>query len=296
MRALVTSAGTDTPVLADVEAAPVGPADLRIRISAAAVNPIDVFLATERGRAVFGLSGGTGLGSDLTGTVVEAGPQVDGFAVGDRVAALDRDPTAPSRAHADSIVVASADVARIPAGLDPLAAASIPLNALAARQGLDLIGPPAGRSLLVTGAAGAVGGYAVALAASAGWRVTGLARATDADFVRNAGAERLVHELPGPTYDVVLDAAALLGNAVRAVRDNGVYVGYPGQAVEGVRGVQIKSVVTRPDGAALGELLRLAADGLFQLRIAGTVPLTAAAEAYATVAGGGQRGRWLLVP
>ncbi|GAA0911024.1 hypothetical protein GCM10009558_016860 [Virgisporangium aurantiacum] len=172
MRALVTSAGTDTPVLADVEAAPVGPADLRIRISAAAVNPIDVFLATERGRAVFGLSGGTGLGSDLTGTVVEAGPQVDGFAVGDRVAALDRDPTAPSRAHADSIVVASADVARIPAGLDPLAAASIPLNALAARQGLDLIGPPAGRSLLVTGAAGAVASAAGAgsvTCAAGGW-------------------------------------------------------------------------------------------------------------------------------
>ncbi|MEV4514256.1 alcohol dehydrogenase catalytic domain-containing protein [Dactylosporangium sp. NPDC049525] len=109
MRALITRAGADMPVLTDVEPAPLGPADLRIRVGAAAVNPIDVFLATERGRAVFGLRGGTGLGSDLTGTVIEAGAQVDGFAVGDRVAALDRDPAAPSRAHAESIVVAAAD-------------------------------------------------------------------------------------------------------------------------------------------------------------------------------------------
>lgn len=296
MRALITRAGADAPVLTDVEPAPLGSEDLRIRVSAAAVNPIDVFLATERGRAVFGLPSGTGLGSDLTGTVIEAGAEVDGFAVGDRVAALDRDPTARSRAHAESIVVAAADVARVPLGLDSLAAATVPLNALAARQGLDLLGPPEGRSLLVTGAAGAVGGYAVALAARAGWRVTGLARASDVDFVRNAGAERVVHELPGPAYDVVLDAAALQNDAIPAVRDGGVYVGYPGQLAEAVRRIQIKSVVTQPDGAALGELLQLAADGLFQLRTAGTVSLTEAEVAYAKVASGGQRGRWLLIP
>jgi NADPH:quinone reductase-like Zn-dependent oxidoreductase len=296
MRALITRAGADTPVLADVEPAPLGPADLRIRVGAAAVNPIDVFLATEQGRAVFGLRGGTGLGSDLTGTVAEVGAQVDGFAVGDRVAALDRDPAAPSRAHAESVVVAASDAARVPVDLDRLAAASIPLNALAARQGLDLLGSAEGRSLLVTGAAGAVGGYAVALAARAGWRVTGLARIWDVDFVSNAGAERVITELPGPEYDVVLDAAALQNDAIPAVRDGGVYVGYPGQSVEAVRRIRITSVVTQPDGAALGELLRLAGDGLLPIRIAGTVSLADAAVAYAKVASGGQRGRWLLVP
>ncbi|WP_305783655.1 alcohol dehydrogenase catalytic domain-containing protein [Symbioplanes lichenis] len=283
-------------MLTDVEPAPLGPADLRIHVSAAAVNPIDVFLATERGRTVFGLGGGAGLGSDLAGTVVEAGAEVDGFAVGDLVAALDRDLAAPSRAHAESIVIAATDVARVPAGLDPIAAASIPLNALAARQGLDLLGPPEGRRLLVTGAAGAVGGYAVALAVRAGWRVTGLARTTDAAFVRDAGAERFVEELPGPAYDVVLDAATMHSDAIRALHDGGVYVGYPGQTVEAERGIHIKPVVTQPDGAALAGLLRHAADGLFQLRIAGTVALEEASVAYAKVAGGGQRGRWLLIP
>ncbi|BCB89264.1 zinc-binding dehydrogenase [Phytohabitans suffuscus] len=296
MRALVTRAGADTPVLTDVEPAPLGPADLRVRVIAAAVNPIDVFLATEQGRAVFGLRGETGLGSDLTGTVIEAGAQVDEFVAGDRIAALDRDPAAPSRAHAESIVVAAAAAARVPVGLDPVAAASLPLNALAAQQGLTVLGPADGRTLLVTGAAGAVGGYAVALASRAGWRVTGLARTGDADFLSNAGAEKVVTELRGPQYDVVLDAAALQNDAIPAVRDGGVYVGYPGQSVEAVRQIQIRPVITQPDGAALGELLQLAADGLLQLRTAGTVSLADAAVAYAKVANGGQRGRWLLVP
>ncbi|MEK8110397.1 hypothetical protein NKG94_50910 [Micromonospora sp. M12] len=70
----------------------------------------------------------------------------------------------------------------------------------------------------------------------------------------------------------MLDAAALQNDAIPAVRDGGVYVGYPGQSAEAVRRIQIKSVVTQPDGAALGELLQLAADGLLQLRMAGTVP------------------------
>jgi NADPH:quinone reductase-like Zn-dependent oxidoreductase len=296
MRALITRTGFDTPALADVEPAPLGPTDLRIRVGSAAVNPIDVFLATERGRAVFGLRPGTGLGSDLTGTVIEVGAQVDGFAVGDGVAALDRDPAAPSRAHAETIVVAAAAAARIPLGLDPLATASLPLNGLAARQGLDLLGPPEERRLLVTGAAGAVGGYAVALAARTGWRVTGLARSGDADFVREAGAEQIIYTLPGPVYDAVLDAAAMENDAIPAVRDGGAYVGFPGQAAASVRRIETKSVVTQPDGAALGELLQLAADGVLHLRVAGTVPLTDAASAYAKVAGGGQRGRWLLIP
>jgi NADPH:quinone reductase-like Zn-dependent oxidoreductase len=66
--------------------------------------------------------------------------------------------------------------------------------------------PPAEeRSLLVTGGAGALGGYAIALAARSGWRVTALARDADADFVARAGAA-LVTELPGPAFDAVLDA------------------------------------------------------------------------------------------
>jgi len=294
VRALIT--GTGTPVVTDLEPAPLGPDDVRVRVAASAVHPIDVLLTTEQGRARFGLPGGRGLGWDLTGTVTDVGTRVDGFAVGDRVAALTPDPAVASRAHAESAVVPATQVAALPAGLDPLAAASLPLNALAARQGLELLGPPEGRTLLVTGAAGAVGGYAVSLAARDGWRVTGLARAGDVDVVRGAGAERVVHELPGPAYDAVLDAAALEGAAIPALRDDGAYVGFPGQSTAPVRGIRVAPVFTRPDGTALGELLRLAAEGVLSLRVAGTVPLADAATAYAAVAGGGQRGRWLLVP
>jgi NADPH:quinone reductase-like Zn-dependent oxidoreductase len=114
--------------------------------------------------------------------------------------------------HAEYLVVPASDVAPVPAGVDLLDAATVPLNSLTAAQLLALLGAPTGR-LLVTGAAGGVGGYAVALAARAGWAVTALARANDTGFLTRAGAGQVVTNLPEhPDFDAVLDAA-LLGEA-----------------------------------------------------------------------------------
>ncbi len=187
-------------------------------------------------------------------------------------------------------------VARIPDGLDLTDAASVPLNALTARQALDLFGPAEGRNLLVTGGAGAVGGHAIVLAAREGWRVTALARNSDADFVARAGAD-LVTELPGPSFDAVLDAAVLLESALAAVRDGGSFVGVaPGSPVAAERGITVHTVSVEPDSEAIAKLLGLAADGTLEIRVAGRVPLHDAAKAYDKVASGSQRGRWLIVP
>jgi NADPH:quinone reductase-like Zn-dependent oxidoreductase len=165
-----------------------------------------------------------------------------------------------------------------------------------ARQALDLLGPAEGRSLLVTGGAGAVGGHAIVLATRAGWRVTALARDTDAEFVARAGAE-LVTDLPGPSFDAVLDAAVLLESALAAVRDGGSFVGVaPGAPVTAERGVEVQTVSVEPDSEAIAGLLGLAAAGTLEVRMAGRVPLREAAKAYDQVASGGQRGRWLLIP
>ncbi|MEU4768785.1 hypothetical protein AB0H12_36610 [Actinosynnema sp. NPDC023794] len=84
------------------------------------------------------------------------------------------DFTAPVRAHAEEAVVPARAAALLPADLDPVGAATLPLNAQAAAQLVRRLDPADGRTLLVTGAAGAVGGYTVALAAQADWAVTGL--------------------------------------------------------------------------------------------------------------------------
>lgn len=296
MQTLVSNPDATAPVLADTAPAPLRHGDIRIRVIAAAVNPVDVFLSTPSGREAFGLTGSVGLGWDVSGVVAETGPDVVDFSVGEAAAALDTDVTAPARTHAAEVVVPAAAAARLPDGLDPVAAASVPLNSLTAAQALDLLGPPEGRRLLVTGAAGAVGGYAVTLAGRAGWTVTGLARPSDRDFVLHAGADELVTELPRSSYDAVLDTATL-DAAIGAARDGGAYVGMlPGWPVPEERGITVRTVNVQADGTRLAELLALHVSGVLAHRVAGQVPLTDAATAYDKVAAGGHRGRWLLTP
>lgn len=297
MRALIARADRTGPQLEDVQPPPLGADDIRVRVTAAAVNPADNWVASGGIRDVFDLPPAIGIGYDLSGTVVEVGEAVTDLNVGQVVAALHDDVAASARAHADVATVPARAAAAVPDGMDPLAAASVPLNALTAAQAIDLLGAPAGRSLIVTGAAGGVGGYAVALAARAGWQVTALARPEDEDFVRRAGAASLVTALPGPGFDAVLDAAALQEAAIGVVRDGGTFVGVlPAVPVPATRGIEVSAVMVRADGARLTELLALSHDGTLEVRVAGQLPLAEAATAYDKVAGGGQRGRWLLIP
>jgi NADPH:quinone reductase-like Zn-dependent oxidoreductase len=296
--ALLAYSTSASPVLQEVSPPELDPADVRIQVAAAAVNPVDVKVLTGPLRAALGLPDPVGLGWDVSGTVTEVGSEVTGLGPGDRVAGmlllLGLKPSVGT--HADETVLPAAAVARVPDGLDLVEAASLPLNALAARQALDLLGPAEGRTLLVTGGAGALGGHAVVLATRAGWRVTALARDADADFVTRAGAD-LVTELPGPSFDAVLDAAVLLESALTAVRDGGSFVGVaPDAPVAAERGIAVHTLSVEPDSEALAGLLELAAEGALDVRVAGRVPLREAARAYDEVASGGQRGRWLLIP
>src|SRR6476660_5484411 len=88
--------------------------------------------------------------------------------------------------YAEQLVAPAADLAVVPDGLDLVAASTVPLNGLGAAPIVDLLGdaPADGNRLLVTGAAGAIGANVAAVAPDRGWRVTGLARAADAQFVR----------------------------------------------------------------------------------------------------------------
>jgi NADPH:quinone reductase-like Zn-dependent oxidoreductase len=298
MSALLAYSTSDAPVLEEVVPRRLGPSDVRIRVAAATVNPVDVGVLRGPVRALTGLPDPVGLGWDVSGIVAEVGSEVTDLSPGDAVAGvlhvIGRKPSVGT--HADETVLPAGAVARVPEGLDLTDAASVPLNALTARQALDLFGPAEGRSLLVTGGAGAVGGHAIALAAREGWRVTALARNSDADFVARAGAD-LVTEVPGPSFDAVLDAAVLLESALAAVRDGGTFVGIaPGSPVVAERGVTVHTVSVEPDSEAIATLLGLAADGTLEIRVAGRVSLRDAATAYDKVAGGSQRGRWLIVP
>ena len=162
MKSLIARRGSDQPAVVEL-AAPqqVAAGDVRVAVAAAAFTYFDAFVPAHR--AALGLPDQVGLGFDFSGTVTEVGPDVNGFAVGDRVAGLHVDITAPVRAHTEELVIGANALAVVPDELGLDVAAAVPLSALTARQALDLLGPDHG-SLLVTGAAGAVGGWLIELA------------------------------------------------------------------------------------------------------------------------------------
>ncbi len=291
MKAVIARRGSDRAEVAELDRQDIRGDQVRVVVAAAGFTYFDAFVPGHR--VELGLPEQVGLGFDYSGTVIETGAAVDGFTVGNRVAGLHVDITAPVRAHAEEVVVAAEAVAAVPDGLDLHVAAAVPLSALTARQALDLLGPDRGR-LLVTGAAGAVGGWLVDLATRAGWSVTALVRPGTTDAVATG---TVITELSG-TYDAVLDAAALHGPAMAVVRDGGRYVGFkPAQPQRAERGITVQTIQVRPDGRALAELLPLAATGAVQTRIAGRSSLSDAVAAYdKAVLGTGSRGRWLLVP
>ncbi|PPJ04557.1 NADPH:quinone reductase [Nocardia nova] len=283
-----------------------GPRQVRIRVEAAAVNPVDI--ATRSGALIeAGLMAPReviGIGWDAAGIVDRVGPEVTTFAVGQRVVGL-RDLLDRSLgAYAEYLVLDTDAVAPAPPGVDATEAATLPLNALTAHQALALLDLRAGDTLLVTGAAGAVGGFAVELGVRAGLRVVAQVADEDVAFVRGLGAEWTVPRasadvageiralVPGGV-DGALDGAGLGVRAAAAVRNGGAYAGVSGgQPPLPLRGMRIHQEWIRADGTTLAELAAL---GL-GLRVADVLPLDRAAEAHERLSAGGLRGRLVLTP
>jgi NADPH:quinone reductase-like Zn-dependent oxidoreductase len=293
-----TPGGPDSIEIIDLPVAEPGPGEVRVAVAAAPVNPVDLAVAggAFHGMGLINQPEHTGLGWDFAGTVAAAGPGVD-LAPGTRVAGLvdgfDRD----FGTYAEQLVVPASSIAVVPDGLDVVAASTVPLNALTAAQIVDLLGdaPADGNRLLVTGAAGAVGGYVASLAQDRGWQVTGLARAEDEDFVRSLGAGFTTHAQPG--WDAVADGAVMQEQALALVRDGGAFVGVlPSGPPATERGIRVDAVMVHPDGPRLASLLARTASGELPARVHTVVPLDQVADAHRAVAKGGLRGRYVLTP
>lgn len=275
------------PAIVEVLVPELRAGEVLVRIAAAAVNPVDAFTAAggPRDAGWAAPDAVLGLGWDLAGEVVAVG---DGAAItpGTRVAAIVADPTVAT--FAEYVALPAADVAPIPDGIGTVDAAALPLASLTAAQALDLVGEPGG-DLLITGAAGAVGGFAVPLAVRAGWTVTGLARPADAEGVRDAGAEAATGLTGG--YDAALDTASLGESVAATVRDGGAYIAVlPGTEPRTDR-IRSVAVSVRADGQRLAGLFDLAAQGVLAPRVRATFPLARFDEALAAAATRGARGK-----
>ena len=194
-----------------------GPGEVRIAVRAATVNPVDVMARTGRLAARFPSPPPWVAGMEVAGVVDEVGAGVDPAgvpAVGEPAIAFVGFRGAHG-GYADQVVVPAASVTAAPRGLSMPEAASFLMNALTAQHALDTLALSEGATLLVTGAAGALGGYLTQLGSLAGLRVIALASAADEDAVRGFGASDFLAR----GADAVGRARALVPEGVDAVAD-----------------------------------------------------------------------------
>ena len=183
--------GPEVLQVRDVAEPHAGPGEVRVRVSAAGLNPVDWKVAgSAEGAERFGLTLPAGFGNDFAGVVDEVGEGVTGFAAGDRVYGGAR-----GRAVADYAVVRpGADtLLHTPDGVDDITASTLVIAGRTADAAISAIGVHAGDTVLIGGAAGGVGVFAVQLARRAGARVIGTASEATFGFLRDLGAEPVTY-------------------------------------------------------------------------------------------------------
>jgi NADPH2:quinone reductase len=285
-----------------------GDGQVRITVAASSVNAID--LSTRAGRltqaGLMAPAEQIGLGWDVSGYVDAVGPGVRRFSPGDQVIGL-RDLLFAPGAHAEQVVLDESAIARAPRTASLIESATLPLNGLTADRALAMSGLHAGQTLLVTGAAGGVGGFVLELAAARGIRTIALARPDDVGLVHELGATDVVtnaddlgvtvRDIVRGGVDAVIDAAILGIQAHNPLRGGGTFIALVAPfAPPPIRGTRVLVQEVFADGARLAELAALVDAGLLTLRVAAALPLADAAAAHRMLERGGLRGRVVLQP
>jgi NADPH:quinone reductase-like Zn-dependent oxidoreductase len=273
--------GPEVLDIREIPAPQAGPGQLRVRVTAAGLNPMDWIITADADTAArFGLTLPTGFGTDYAGVVDQVGDGASGFAVGDRVFG-----GALSRAVADFVVIdlaegiAANEAHHLPDGVDDRTGATLAIAGRTASAALAVVDPGPHDTVLIGGAAGGVGVFAVQLARIAGARVIGTGSATSEDFLRDLGAEPVAY-------------GDGLADRVRALAPGGVTAAidlYGTETVHAARelGVpdgRICTIAAHVDGVAsanganaaadaLDEVARLVAAGRLRVPIAAGFPI-----------------------
>jgi NADPH:quinone reductase-like Zn-dependent oxidoreductase len=301
MRAAMVTALGGPEVLAMVERPDPVPAkdEVLVRVRAACVHPADI--AARVGQIPGGPVPPPFLpGWDIAGEIVAAGDEVTEFGVGDTVAGMI--PwylTRGSIGGYAELVPADPDwLVPVPPGLDPIVAATVPLNGLTARRALDMMALSEPSTVLVTGASGGVGGFAAQLAIQAGHSVYASATHNDEEWVRGLGVHTVVpRSAELPSAPIVLDAVPVGEAAGAAVETGGVLLSTrPTPPVDPGRRVRQEVVLVQLDRPALRQLIESVAKDQLRTRVAATFPLAEAAEAHRRFEAGHLRGKIVLVP
>ena len=277
-----------------------GAGEVVVRVAAASINPIDIIERSGGMKDLRPMTFPNVLGWDLAGTIVSVGPQVQGFALGDRVLAWGY------HTYAELCAVKAELLAKVPNGLDLVEAAALPL---VTTTGAELIsvasGLKAGQTVLVSGASGGVGRSAVFTARERGARVIAGVRKSQLETAKSLGADEVVAIDDDHALNRVapVDAVAntvrgpTAGRLIDKVKPGGVFAsvtGAPDNAKD-FPAVRIVAFVSKQDARTVQQMAQAVGAGRLVIPIERKLPLKDAAVGHAAVEKG-VGGKVLLLP
>lgn len=284
------------------------PTEIRVKVAAAGVNPVDAKTRSGRGMASVVGPPPFVLGWDVAGTVDAVGRGVTRFRVGDRVMGMPWFPR-QAAAYAQYVVAPSRHFVATPPDLDSIHAGALPMAGLTAWQALvDTADVQAGDRVVVQGAGGGVGHVAVQIARRRGAYVVGVASRSKHDLLRQLGTNELVdyreldvREAVGRA-DVVLDLVGgeVTTASVELVHHGGLVVVAPGGTPDGAvhiaseRGVRLTSILVEPDHCALESVVDLVTAGELKVEVTRTFPMAEASTAHEAIESGHTQGKLVL--
>ena len=282
-----------------------GTGEVLVRVHAASVNPLDWKIRAGHLKDYIPYTFPLIPGWDLSGVVDSVGPGVAAFKVGEEVFAMA--DVQRNGAYAEYIVVEAGLLATKPKSLDHAHAAAVPLAALTAWHGLfEFAELKSGQRILIHGASGGVGSFAVQLAKWKGAYVIGTTSSQNLDLVRSLGANEVIDYTAGPfekslkDIDVVFDTVGgeIQDRSWQVLKTGGVLVstmGQPSAEKAGRHGVVGKAINNRPDSGILTELAKLLDKGTIKVIVEMQLPLAEARKAHEASQSGHTRGKIVLL-
>ena len=279
------------------------PASVLIEVRAAGVNPVDWKLVGGHLDPVMPTQFPVTPGWDVAGVVVGLGFDTPEFSIGDEVVAYARKDVLGGGTFAEKVAVPVRAVAPKPKSLSWEQAGGLPLAGGTALRTLESLGDLEGRTVLIHGASGGVGSFAVQIAKAAGARVIGTASETNHEYLRGLGAEPVTYgdglvervlEVADGKVDGVADfVGGVLDDTLAVLTEGGPHasVADPSVAEHGGRYIWV-----RPDGSETARLGLLVDEGKLTVDVAGTYGLDDVPQAFKDSATGHVRGKLVIVP
>ncbi len=302
MKAVVIRQYGGPEVLAYVDAPvpKVGDGEVLVRVAAASINPIDIMERSGLMKDFKPIRFPGVLGWDLSGTVIEVAPGIEGMAPGDRVLAW------AYHTYAELCSVKAELLAKVPDDLDLVEAAALPLVTTTGSELISVAaGVKAGQTVLVSGAFGGVGRSAVFAAKERGANVTAGVLKKQLTAANNLGADEVV-ALDDEGAMKALAPVDVVANAVRGktaeqliakVKPGGIFASVTGAPANAKNypSVKVVAFVSKQDAGTVRHMAEAVAAGELVISIDRRLPLSSAAEGHALVGNGGT-GKVLLVP